>query len=91
MAVARVVGFVDGEFVIFQKTSGDVWSVSVPLDLDGEYVIVVRVYDEAGNEVEANEMIFVADPKNMRYELKPLIYGYEVLDHPFGYKVVSVR
>ena len=49
MAVARVFGLVDGIEVILQKVDEDRWSVPVPFDADGEYVVEVVAEDEAGN------------------------------------------
>ena len=47
MAVARVFGLVDGIEVILQKVDEDRWSVPVPFDADGEYVVEVVAEDEA--------------------------------------------
>ena len=37
--VAKVIGKVDGSEVIYEKGEGDKWTVTVPLDLDGMYVV----------------------------------------------------
>lgn len=47
--VTKVIGKVDGQEVIYERSEGDLWKVTVPLDLDGMYVIEVSAYDEAGN------------------------------------------
>ncbi len=45
----KVIGKVDGREVIYERSTGDKWTVTVPLDLDGMYVVEVTAYDEAGN------------------------------------------
>ena len=39
--VAKVIGKVDGSEVIYEKGEGDKWTVTVPSDLDGMYVVEV--------------------------------------------------
>lgn len=59
MAVARVIGTVDGVEVMLNHTGGDRWEVPVPFDEDGEYVVEVMAEDEAGNRAYMTKMLFV--------------------------------
>ena len=47
--VTKVIGKVDGKEVVFEHAEGDLWNITVPLDLDGIYVVEVTAYDDAGN------------------------------------------
>ena len=47
--VTKVIGKVDGQEVIYERGEGDKWIITVPLDLDGMYVVEVTAYDNAGN------------------------------------------
>ena len=40
-------GRVDGAEVVMEQTQGDTWSVPVPLDQDGEYVVEIIAEDAA--------------------------------------------
>lgn len=85
--VVRVEGYVDGQKVVFQKGDGGVWEATVPLNLTGIYIVTIYAYDEAGNLAEVNKALFIADPKNMRYEILPLNFGYRAIEHHFSYKI----
>lgn len=61
MAVTRVFGRVDGVEVILEKSDGDRWSVPVPFDQDGEYVVEIIAEDEAGNQAYLSKMLFVVN------------------------------
>ena len=39
--IAKVIGKVDGKEVVFEHAEGDLWNITVPLDLDGIYVVEV--------------------------------------------------
>ena len=47
--ITKVIGKVDGKEVIFERAEGDLWNTTVPLDLDGMYVVEVTAYDDAEN------------------------------------------
>ena len=47
--VTKVIGKVDGKEVVFERAEGDLWNTTVPLDLDGMYVVEVTAYDDAEN------------------------------------------
>ena len=39
--VTKVIGKVDGQEVIYERSEGDLWKVTVPLDLDGMYTVFI--------------------------------------------------
>lgn len=80
MAIRRMVGIVDGKEIIFRKDSGSLWTAAVPLDLDGEYIVEVRAFDEAGNEAYSTNMLFIVDPSTLDVKIIPLDYAYNIQD-----------
>lgn len=78
--VKRVFGKVDGTDVIL-KQNGDRWTVPVPLDSDGEYVVEIMAEDEAGNISYVTKMLFVVNKTLIRSYVVPLSY-YAVLQQP---------
>lgn len=84
MAVARVFGRVDGAEVVMEQTQGDIWSVPVPLDYDGEYVVEVVAEDEAGNQTYLSKMLYTVDAGNICIHALPLPkYTFELLQAPY--------
>lgn len=69
--VTKVIGKVDGQEVIYERAEGDLWNVTVPLDLDGMYVIEVTAYDEAGNITFCTKMLLIVDPETLCVRLQP--------------------
>ena len=55
--VKRVFGRVDGQEVELYADSGDRWSVPVPFDADGEYVVEILAEDDAGNQAYMGKML----------------------------------
>lgn len=72
MAVARVIGTVDGVEVVLQYAQGDTWQVPVPLDLDGEYVVEIIAEDEAGNQAYMARLLYTVDAGNICIHMLPL-------------------
>lgn len=84
MAVARVFGLVDGIEVILQKVDEDRWSVPVPFDADGEYVVEIMAEDEAGNQTYLSKMLYTVDAGNICIHALPLPkYTFELLQAPY--------
>ena len=77
--VTKVIGKVDGQEVIYERSEGDLWKVTVPLDLDGMYVIEVSAYDEAGNISFCTKMLLIVDPATLCAKLISLDYTVEVV------------
>ena len=72
MAVSRVFGRVDGVEVILNKVEGDRWSVPVPFDSDGEYVVEIVAEDEAGNQTYLAKMLYTVDAGNICVHALPM-------------------
>lgn len=76
--IVKMIGVVDGQTVIFNKDGGGRWTASIPKDMDGEYVIGVTAYDEAGNQAYATSMLFIVDPSTLQIKMIPLKYSYKI-------------
>lgn len=59
--IKRVFGKVDGKEVIFDKGTGDAWSVPVPLDLDGEYIVEIIAENDAGIQSFITRQLFTVN------------------------------
>ena len=86
--VAKVIGKVDDSEVIYEKGEGDKWSVTVPLDLDGMYVVEVTAYDEAGNIAYCTKRLLIVDPATLCVSLVPYEYTVEVVQDDYMIDVV---
>lgn len=78
--VVRMDGLVNGSTVILTKGSGGGWSVAVPSNISGEYVIELHAYDQAGNVAYSTKYLFVVDTASLRVVLRPLNYTAEAYD-----------
>ena len=56
--VQKVYGKANGTEVIFEYQGGDLWTITVPSNLEGEYVVELYAEDDAGNESYLCKMIF---------------------------------
>lgn len=83
MAIKRVFGTVDGAEVIMEQAEGDRWSVPVPLDQDGEYVVEIIAEDEAGNQSYMAKMLFCVDSSRLCVHVLPLPYMAMVMEDPY--------
>lgn len=81
MAVSRVFGRVDGVEVILNKVEGDRWSVPVPFDSDGEYVVEIVAEDEAGNQTYLAKMLYTVDAGNICVHALPMPKYLFLLQH----------
>lgn len=89
MAVARVYGTVDDAQVAMELAGDGLWSVPVPLDLDGEYAVEVIAEDEAGNRSYLARMLYTVDAGNICIHLLPaprFLFGLQ----PSGYQFSRV-
>lgn len=84
--ITKVIGKVDGKEVVFERAEGDLWNTTVPLDLDGMYVVEVTAYDDAENVAFCTKMLLIVDPATLCARLVPLDYVTEVI--PEEYKAV---
>lgn len=72
--VVKLTGVVNGDNVIFQRKDGDVWEATIPKNLNGEYVIELQAYDEAGNIGYAAKYIMTIDVETLCFKLEPYPY-----------------
>lgn len=90
MAVERVFGRVDGTEVVLEG-KGDVWSVPVPFDRDGEYVVEIIAEDDAGNQTYMAKMLFVVNTSLLCAHVVPLPYYAAVQEERFHAEVQRGR
>ena len=86
--IVKVSGKVDGQDVIFERSEGNQWNITVPYDLDGMYVIEVTAENDAGNIAYCTKMLLIVDPATLCVKLVPLDYMVEVV--PEDYKVTVI-
>lgn len=91
MAVVKVFGRVDGVEVVLQKAEGNRWSVPVPLDQDGEYVVEIIAEDEAGNQSYLAKMLYVVNTAMLCAHMIPIPYYASLLEHPIDAKPVTMQ
>lgn len=71
MAVNRLEGKVDSRTVAFTRDDSGQWFAVIPADLDGEYIVEVTAYDDAGNSSFTTSMLFTVDLKTLVVKLQP--------------------
>ena len=86
--ITKVIGKVDGQEVVFERSEGDKWTVTVPYDLDGMYVIEVTAYNDAGNVTYCTKMLLIVDPATLCVCLVPYEYTVEVVPDDYIIDVV---
>ena len=86
--IVKVSGKIDGKEVIFEKADGDQWSVMVPYDLDGMYVVELTAETEAGNIAYCTKMLLIVDPATLCVKLVPLDYMVEVISEDYKVTVI---
>lgn len=86
--VTKVIGKVDGQEVIYERGEGDKWTATVPLDLDGMYVVEVTAYDNAGNIAFCTKMLLIVDPATLCVQLMAYDYMVEVVQNEYIVDVV---
>lgn len=88
MGVVRVVGQVDGEDVVFHLDESGKWVYVAARDLDGEYIVEVTAYDEAGNAAYSAAMLFAVDTTTLSVSLRPLNYAYQLTDNEYEEEII---
>lgn len=86
--IVKVSGKIDGKEVIFEKADGDQWSVMVPYDLDGMYVVELTAENSAGNIAYCTKMLLIVDPATLCVKLVPLDYMVEVISEDYKVTVI---
>lgn len=87
--IVKVTGKVDGKEVIFDRSEGDQWKVTVPYDLDGMYVVEVTAENDAGNIAYCTKMLLIVDPATLCAKIVPLDYMVEGI--PEDYAVNAIQ
>ena len=74
----QVWGLLGSSKIIFDRTDGNIWKVTVPFLESGEYIVALYALDDAGNQAYVATILFVVDLENLRYEIKMLDYASKV-------------
>ena len=72
--VTRVVGECNGSSIIFSLNEEQLWTATVPAALNGEYIVGLYAYDEAGNESYLAKMLFAITGHDL--SIKMIEKGY---------------
>ena len=86
--IVKVSGKVDGQDVIFERSYGTSWNITVPYDLDGMYVIEVTAENDAGNVAYCTKMLLIVDPATLCVKLVPLDYMVEVVPEEYETHII---
>ena len=86
--IVKVSGKVDGQDVIFERSQGNQWNITVPYDLDGMYVIEVTAENDAGNVAYCTKMLLIVDPATLCVKLVPLDYVVEVVPEEYETHII---
>ena len=86
--VTKAIGKVDGQEVIYERGEGDKWIITVPLELDGMYVVEVMAYDDADNIAFCTKMLLIVDPATLCVQLIPYDYIVEIVQNEYIVDVV---
>lgn len=81
--VTRVVGEVNGSSIIFTKTYGESWAAKVPLSEDGEWVVSLYAYDDAGNSAYLAKILYAVTGHELTIRLLETGFIGELEDRGF--------
>ena len=70
--ITQVWGTLGSNKIIFDKTDGNIWKVTVPFMESGEYIVALYAVDEAGNQAYMTTILYTVDLEKLRYEIKML-------------------
>ena len=73
----QVWGLLGSSKIIFDRTDGNIWKVTVPLLESGEYIVAIYALDDAGNQAYVATILYVVDIENIQYEIRMLDYASE--------------
>ena len=73
--ITQVWGTLGSNKIIFDKTDGNIWKVTVPFMESGEYIVALYAVDEAGNQAYMTTILYTVDLEKLRYEIKMLDYS----------------
>lgn len=78
--VAKLIGEINGDAIVFERTEGGQWNTTVPLSLFGEYIVALTAYDEAGNTCYVSKVLFTVDPANLTISMMPLRFYADLIN-----------
>lgn len=81
--VVKVIGKVDSKDVIFHDEGMGRWSVTVPYDQDGEYIVEVTAIDDAGNIAHATKYLLIVNVEKLVCKLIKIPYVSVLLQGPY--------
>lgn len=64
--VTRVVGEVNGTTVIFNVDERGAWTAAVPTHVDGEWIVSLFAYDDAGNRSFLTKVLFAISGHSLK-------------------------
>lgn len=73
----QVWGLLGSSKIIFDRTDGNIWKVTVPFLESGEYIVALYALDDAGNQAYVATILYVVDIENIQYEIRMLDYASE--------------
>ena len=77
--VVKLIGTINGDEVVFKKEEGDMWKATIPKNLNGEYVIELQAYDEAGNMGYMAKYIMTIDVGKLYLKLEAYPYYSKIV------------
>lgn len=84
--VVKLTGVIEGNPVIFERKSGDVWETTIPAKLNGIYIVELTAVDEAGNIAYCAKYIVTVDLSALCVHLEPFPWKSELLDESYNAK-----
>ena len=81
----QVWGLLGSSKIIFDRTDGNIWKVTVPFLESGEYIVALYALDDAGNQAYVATILYVVDIENIQYEIRMLDYASEA--QPTGFTI----
>lgn len=72
--VSKVVGYVEGQELLFLPYQQNEWRAFVPAVPTGQYVIALYAYDEAGNSSFFATALFTVDLEKLIYKIEFIQY-----------------
>lgn len=83
--VQRVFGRANESEVIFEHQEGDWWMITVPSNLEGEYIVDIYAEDEAGNVSHICKALFAICDHELQVHVMDSGYRLEVKEG--GYNI----
>ena len=77
--VVKLTGVIEGNPVIFERKSGDVWECTIPETLNGAFAVELTAIDEAGNVAHVAKYIVTIDMDALYVHIERCMYNAELL------------